>query len=200
MSTKSDPPPPPLTDSQASALFDILTHRETYAEIEAFKQPRAVHTYGPPFQSADTHSTSPILQTLLTRFFIPLPGVKDFGSTFWSKQAEPLLAEVATANLSESFDKGDCGQRKTLSTAVSAILEYLARGKFGGLPRTSHERSQDDYDLGNPEDIATGFHDLLQGLVYGQTLDELVDKIAETPDLTQHTMMVQAAHRYIIIK
>jgi hypothetical protein len=38
-----------LTPEQTHALFDILTHHETYAEIEGFKSPQAVTSYGFPF-------------------------------------------------------------------------------------------------------------------------------------------------------
>ena len=38
-----------LTTEQVHALFDILSHSETYAEIEAFKSPDAVTDYGYPF-------------------------------------------------------------------------------------------------------------------------------------------------------
>ncbi|UNI16416.1 hypothetical protein JDV02_002849 [Purpureocillium takamizusanense] len=38
-----------LTDQQVHALLDILSHHETYAEIEAFKTPDAVTDYGYPF-------------------------------------------------------------------------------------------------------------------------------------------------------
>ncbi|RFU78056.1 hypothetical protein TARUN_4169 [Trichoderma arundinaceum] len=38
-----------LTGEQTRALFDILTHYETYAEIEGFKAPDAVTGYGFPF-------------------------------------------------------------------------------------------------------------------------------------------------------
>jgi hypothetical protein len=87
-----------------------------------------------------------------------------------------------------------------LATAVSALLEYLARGKFGGLPNKKVERPRDGYDLEDPNDLVAGFQDLLQGLVYGELLDEIVAKVAETADLSDHTTMVQAAHRFILIK
>ncbi|KAI5457781.1 hypothetical protein BGZ63DRAFT_407843 [Mariannaea sp. PMI_226] len=38
-----------LTSEQTHALFDILTHHETYAEIEGFKSSVAVTSYGFPF-------------------------------------------------------------------------------------------------------------------------------------------------------
>ena len=42
----------PLTPQQYHALFDILTHQETYSEIENFKFPGTVSEYGPPFQDS----------------------------------------------------------------------------------------------------------------------------------------------------
>jgi hypothetical protein len=90
-----------LTAPQLRALFDILTHHETYAEVESFKNPEAIDNYGFPFtpnsgSSSSTNqdkakdgnntdtSKSPLLQLLLTRLVLPMPGIKDLEPGFWN--------------------------------------------------------------------------------------------------------------------
>ena len=88
-----------LTPEQTNALFDILTHRETYAEIEDFKVPGAIHKYGPPFQDDKSTSTSPVLQLLLSKFVLKLPGLRDVSPRFWKVQVEDLIQELSQAEL-----------------------------------------------------------------------------------------------------
>ena len=188
-----------LTPEQADALFDILTHRETYAEIEGFKVPGAIHKYGPPFQDDRSQSTSPILQTLLAKFALKLPGLIDVSPRFWKVQVEDLIQELAEAELSESYDKGVLGIRKTLATAVSALIEYPVRGCLGGFPkRNDFKRRQ--YDTSNPDDVLQSWQDCLQELIYGDLIDEIFQKTAETDDLSQHDSLVQAMHEFIVVK
>lgn len=127
--------PPALTPSQSHALFDILTHRETYTEIEDFKQPGAISQYGPPFQDDIAKSQSPILQTLLSKFALKLPGLRDVSPEFWKVRVESLIKELAQVELSESYDKGVLGIRKTLATAIAALIEYPARGCLEGIEK-----------------------------------------------------------------
>ncbi|KAF2834509.1 hypothetical protein M501DRAFT_1001147 [Patellaria atrata CBS 101060] len=187
-----------LTPSQAQALFDILAHHETYSEIENFKWPDAIDHYGPPFQSEKgTVSTSPLLQTLLSKFALPLPGLRDVSTEFWQTRVRSIVADLAAAELSESYDKGAIGSRKTLATALSAIFEYPARGCFGGYPK--RELKQREYDVTKAEDVLQGWDDFQQSLIYGNGIDELMKKGAETDKLEDHTSLVQAAHEYIVI-
>src|ERR1700761_4954375 len=95
-----------LSREQTDALFDILTHRETYAEIEDVKIPGAIHKYGPPFQDATNTSNSPVLQLLLSKFVLKLPGLRDVSPRFWKDQVENLIQDLSEAELSESYDKG----------------------------------------------------------------------------------------------
>lgn len=192
-----------LSPSQHHTLFDILTHRETYAEIEAFKQPDAIQHYGPPFQDdSKSQSISPILQTLLSEFALPLPGLRDVKPEFWKTHVIALIQGLARAELSESYDKGVLGVRKTLATAVSALIEYPARGVTEGIQQEEDWSSikQRQYDLGNPEDVLRSWPDTLQGLVYGELVDELFQKAAETDDLSKHGSLVQAMHEFVVVK
>lgn len=188
-----------LTAAQQKALFDILTHHETYKEIEEFKYPGALHSYGPPFQDQKTSTSSPILQSLLSKFILKLPGLRDAPQTLWRDQIQNLIQDLAEAELSESYDKGILGIRKTLATAVSALIEYPARGSLGGFPReqVNHEKQ---WDPTNPDDVLKSWRACCQEVVYGDLLDRIFDKTAETGDLSVHDPMVQCLHEFILVK
>lgn len=188
-----------LSPEQTDALVDILTHRETYTEIEDFKIPGAIKKYGPPFQDDTSTSTSPILQTLLSKFVLKLPGLRDVSPRFWKVQIEDIIQELSEAELSESYDKGILGIRKTLATAISALIEYPARGCLGGFPkREDYKRRQ--YDTTDPDDVLQSWQDCLQEMIYGDLIDELFQKAAETDDLSKHDSLVQAMHEFIVVK
>ena len=190
-----------LTPAQSAALFDVLTHFETYREIEDFKQPGAIQNYGPPFQDDKAKSNSPVLQTLISKFILPLPGLRDVSADFWKVRVADMIDELSQADLSESFDKGILGIRKTLATAISALIEYPARGCLGGLPETKDKNSEPrKYDVTSPEDVLQAWQDCLQALVYGDLIDELFKKAAETDDLSKHDTLVQGMHEFVVVK
>ena len=190
-----------LSAEQAGALLDILIHYETYTEIEDFKYDRAIHNYGPPFQDdSDIKPETPVLQTLLTRFALQLPGLKDVPEKFWGSRVQPLISALSVANLSESYDKGVLGQRKTVATAISALLEYPARGYFGGFPKQELQKPDKKYDTTDPLDILKAWADFRQQLVYGDLIDELFSRTAQTDQLKDHSQLVQGAHRFVILK
>lgn len=194
--------PSTLTPSESAALFDILTHHETYREISDFKQPGAIHRYGPPFQDSKdgSKSDSPVLQTLLSKFILPLPGLRDVSADFWKVRVADIINELSVAELSESFDKGILGIRKTLATAISALIEYPARGCLGGLPKEEKKQESRKYDVKNPDDVLHAWQDCLQAIVYGDLIDELFSKAAETDDLTKHDTLVQGMHEFVVVK
>jgi len=184
-----------LTPAQSAALFDVLTHFETYREVEDFKQPGAIHKYGPPFQDDKAKSNSPVLQTLISKFILPLPGLRDVSADFWKVRVADIIDELSQADLSESFDKGILGIRKTLATAISALIEYPARGCLAGLPEVKDEKPElRKYDVKSPDDVLQAWQDCLQALVYGDLIDELFSKAAETDDLSKHDTLVQGMH------
>ncbi|PVI01952.1 hypothetical protein DM02DRAFT_613279 [Periconia macrospinosa] len=205
--------PPPLSPGQTHALFDILIHHQLYAEIEAFKYSTAIERYGYPFAKADgQQTTSPLLQSLLNKFVLRLPGVSNLDTaSFWQDKVSVLVAKLAEAELSESYDKGAIGSRKALATAISSLLEYVARGMLGGYPvkqveekdkegGTGEEKSgKKEYDRNKPEDILQAWDDGMRQLIYGDLLDELFDKAAASDKLSDHSSLVQAAHEYILL-
>jgi hypothetical protein len=192
-------PPATLSPAQAHALFDILTHHETYAEIQNFQSPNAIHEYGPPFRKADDVTpTSPLLQTLLTKFALRLPGLNSVPKEFWEEHMQSIVEKLGAAELSQSYDKGSLGSRKTLATAISAVLENIARGCLGGYAR--HDIENRDYDLSKAEDVQHGWDDFVQQLIYGDMISKLFQQVAETDSLEDHPMLVQAAHEYILVK
>lgn len=188
-----------LTAAQSSALLDILSHHDTYAEIREFRKPGALDHYGPPFTAeSKTQSTAPALQALLARFVLDLPGLRDVPGEFWKVQVRGLIESLERANLSESYDKGSIGSRKTLSTAVSALIEYPVRGTYGGFAEV--DDPDDKYDLGSADDIARGFRNFVDQCIYGSVLEDLVKKVAETDKLEEHSNMVKAVHEFMLVK
>ena len=190
----------PLTSEQVSTLFDILTHHETYKEIEDFKYPGAIHHYGPPFQDHTDSPQSPTLQTLLSKFVLPLPGLRDVSADFWKTRVAGLIDELSRAELSESYDKGVLGIRKTLATAVSALIEYPARASLGGVPKDEKIDTKRTYDTKDPEDVLQAWQVTLQAMVYGDLIDRLFKRAAETDDLSKHDTLVQAMHEFVLVK
>lgn len=188
-----------LTATQTAALLDILTHHETYAEIEDFKIPGAIKQYGPPFQDDKSKSATPVLQALVSKFVLKLPGLRDIKTDFWRVQVADLIQELSQAELSESYDKGILGVRKTLATAISALIEYPARGALGGFPKRDFERST-EYDVTNADDVMKAWQDSLQAIIYGDLIDELIQRATETDDLLKHDTLVQGMHEFIIVK
>ena len=188
-----------LSSSQAHALFDILTHHEAYAEIQGLKDPQNIANFGVPLQSENSrNSSSPLLQILLKRFILILPGLRDVSSEFWMQNIQGLVTALDDATLSESYDKGSIGIRKTLSTAIASMIEYVVRGCVGGYPR--HTRSDDrDYNTSKPEDVIEAWDEFLQQIIYGNGLDKMFAQAAKTDKLLDHEPLVQAAHEYILV-
>jgi hypothetical protein len=120
---------------------------------------------------------------------------------FWQDKVKVLVAKLADAELSESYDKGAIGARKALATAISSMLEYVARGMLGGWPGTkTKEEGKAEYDISKADDILLAWNDALREVIYGDLLDEAFKKTAETGKLEDHTSLVRGAHEYILLK
>lgn len=209
-----------LSPEQTRALFDILTHHETRAEIESLKRPEAVARCGYPFSGKggssasgsasslvsslgqlsvdEDEATAPLLQAMLVQFILPLPGLQGLPQEFWSERVQVMLMRLAEADLSESYDKGSPGTRRRLATCLSAVLEKVARGLTMGLTPTKAPQG-DGYDNGRAEDLERAWDDVLQGLVYGDLVDELFAHMGRTEDLESHSPAVESAADYIVI-
>ncbi|KOS16961.1 Uncharacterized protein ESCO_004644 [Escovopsis weberi] len=74
-------------------------------------------------------SRSPLLQMLLERIVLPFPGVRELPPDFWGVRVQGLLARFGEAGLSESYDKGAMGTRKTLACVfiLSPEGQYLIK-------------------------------------------------------------------------
>jgi hypothetical protein len=189
----------PLSPAQSAALFDILSHYNTFAEIRDFRLPGSLKHYGPPFAAEDEKpSTSPALQSLVSKFLLTLPGLEDVPEEFWKVQLYEIIEGFEAANLSESYDKGVVGSRKTLATAISALIEYPVRGTAGGfrkVPEVNHR-----YDLSKADDLVTAFRNFMDEAVYGTALEDLIMKTAKTDNLADHEPLTQAIHEFILVK
>lgn len=188
-----------LTSSQVRALFDILSHHEAYQELRDLRHPGALSHSGPPFKTTSSVNELPLLHSLLTGFLTPLPGLRDVSPDFYQAKCQEIIEEFAKADLSESYEAGYIGIRKTLATATAALVEAPARGYYGGFPKRELSRTDKKYDTTKPEDVVAAFQDFLQELVYGELLDEMFTRAAETDKLEEHDLLVQAAHEYILV-
>lgn len=201
-----------LTPAQLYALFDILNHRETYREAESFKYERAIREYGCPFTAAEIpqrnepptytpKSSSPLLQLFLTRCFLTVPGVGHLPSDFWPYNFQGIIQRLAESNLSESYDKGTLGTRKTLATGASVIHETVTRGLLSGVStgKGRMDLKKAGYDTTQSLELARAWDDCIQELIHGDLADELFDHCAETADVEAHSPAVAAAVDYAIL-
>lgn len=203
-----------LTPAQLRALFDILNHNETYREAESFKDSRAIREYGYPFAEAEKlqrnassnptyhpRSSSPLLQLVLTRCILKVPGMSDLPPDFWPYNFQGIMANLAEANLSESYDKGTLGTRKTLATGASVIHEALTRGLLAGVPQSANTTPLKDrtYDVTQASELDRAWDECVQQLIHGGLADELFDHFMTTPDIEAHSPAVAAATEYSIL-
>lgn len=204
--------PPALTPAQVHALFDILNHVETYREAENFKHSNAIREYGYPFTSAvspqpddppsyASRSSSPLLQLLLTKCLLTVPGVADLPTDFWPYQFQGIMTRLAETNHSESYDKASLGTRKTLATGASVIHEAVTRGLLAGVPRRDEriDLKAARYDTTQASELTRAWNECVQELIHGNLANELFDNTAATADFESHSPAVAAAGKYAIL-
>ena len=204
------PPPDVLSSTQLHALFDILTHHETFAEVEQFSHPETVSLYGYPFKQRQADGTlvyaagssAPLLAGVLRSIVLPIPGVRDLPDGFWHVRFQGILTKLGEADLSPSYDKGSLGTRKTLATAASVIHEAVSRGLLGGIPplRGSGSSLQGPYDSSKALDLVRAWEDAVHELVHGNLVDELFECAAKQDSLEKHSPAVKASVDYVIIQ
>lgn len=201
-----------LTPPQLHALLDILNHDETYREAESFKHDRAIREYGYPFTAAEISqrneppayapkSSSPLLQLFLTKCLLTVPGVGDLPPDFWPQNFQGIMERLAECNLSESYDKGTLGTRKTLATGASVVHEAVTRGLLSGVPKAEEpvDLKEAKYDTTRASELARAWEDCIQELVHGRLADDLFEHCAETADFEGHSPAVAAAVDYAIL-
>ncbi|KAK5662310.1 hypothetical protein OQA88_8216 [Cercophora sp. LCS_1] len=201
--------PDTLHSLQLHALFDLLTHHQTYTEVERFKNPSTIAHYGYPFALQhlksdepayeESTSASPLLAELLNRIVLPVPGIRDLPPEFWHRRFQGVLTKLATAELSESYDKGALGTRKTLATAASVIHEAVSRGILGGITKRAGVDLGGSYNRSKAHDLARAWEDGVHELVYGSLVEELFECSATRVNLEEHSPAIQACADYIIL-
>lgn len=75
------------------------------------------------------------------------------------------------------------------------------RGVLGGLPRKNQSTYPKDarecsYDPHNPTDVQNAWSDFLQGLVYGNYVEDLIASVEKTDNLQDLPSLYQAAHSF----
>ncbi|RDW57458.1 hypothetical protein BP6252_13796 [Coleophoma cylindrospora] len=193
--------PNTLSAAQEGALFNILTHYQTYAEIQSMQRPATIKNFRFPYSNMNHQKTSaPIIQMVLDKFLAKQPFTSDLPPKFWQEGISGLLLRLAEANQSDSYDKGVIGMRKTLATAMSAVLESLVRGFLEGIFADENKDPKNyRYDLSNAADLKYALDDAVQGLVYGDLIDQLWDQFAQSPRLEDASPLIQALVENIMI-
>ena len=172
-----------------------------------------VRTPAPPDTGVDSddevqaaESTSPLLQGLLRRFVLPLPGAKDLPRAFWAVRVQGLLARLGQAELSESYDKGAMGLRKTLATGASAVIEMVGRGVLGGLRErpgadsAEQEAEEEEHECSKGEELERAWDNVANDIIYGDLMDGLFAHAAKTEDIESYSPEMKLAAEYSIIK
>ena len=190
---------PAISSAQAQALFDILTHYEAYQEIQDLRLLDTIANFGDPLEENHGESSAPLIQTLIKRFLLVLPGLRDVSTDFWQRKIKDIFSAFARADLSESYDKGSIGIRKTLATACAAMVEFCARGTLGGYPKSETIKGKREYSTTSPDDVARAWNAFLQQIVYGDLIERSFAKAASTDQLTDHESLVQATHEYVFV-
>ncbi|KAJ8132022.1 hypothetical protein O1611_g1605 [Lasiodiplodia mahajangana] len=194
-----------LTAPQLRALLDILVHHETYAEVQSFQSPEAIETYGWPFVDRDEKgrparphglSSSPLLQLLFTRLVLGAPAVRDLSAEFWSFKFKGIMKQFGDADLSDSYDRGTLGMRKTLATIVSAIHEAVTRGLLSGVSYDTMSDLHSPYEGENAEDLVKAWRDCICHLVHGSLIDEIFGQLTRTNNLEEHSPALRGAVEY----
>ena len=188
-----------LTSVQTHALFDCLTHQQAYKEVHNLDHLDTITHFGRPLDDNNETSSSPLIQSLLVRFMLVLPGLQDVPPDFWQRKIKELFAALSKADLSESYDKGSIGIRRTLATACAAMVEYCARGSLGGYAKRKVSKQEHTWDSANPRDVAQAWDEFLQQIVHGDLLDRMFQKAASTDQLTDHEPLVRATQEHVLV-
>lgn len=161
-------------------------------------------------EDANRLSELPVMQLLTSTFLMRLPAIKTLPRDFWAVRVQGLLSRFADADLSESYDKGAMGARKTLASGSSAVLEMISRGFLGGVTRQADDAETNtppstealkkkEYNMQDGRDLARAWDDVLDGLVYGDLVNDLYDHLATTDQLEAHSPAVEASSHYIVL-
>lgn len=98
--------------------------------------------------------------------------------------------------------------RERLSTGSSGLIEMVSRGVLGGVKRAQQtEKTSDkkegqkaEYDRTKAADLVKAWDDVVEGLVYGDLVDEMFGHFSKTADLESHSPVIGAAAEYAIIQ
>jgi hypothetical protein len=108
---------------------------------------------------------------------------------------------LAAINLSESYEKGTMGLRKSGSTAASASLESIVRGVLAGAPRVQdYQSTNKSYNRGDARQLEQAWDDAVQEMVYGDLLSRIFAMIKKSGDIQDLPPVAIAALDYMIIQ
>lgn len=185
-------------------MLDILTHYETYREMEKFKTTEAVSQYGYPFTygaKPGFRSSLPIAQLIVNRLYIPAPPLRLLPEDWFTVKMAGLLERLGEINMSESYDKASLGTRKTLATATAAVAEAAARGMLGGFNTETSPSRWEDYDGDRTlaTDLVASWNFCVRDAIYGDLVDRLFFYAKQSQDFDRFSHEVGDSIEYIIM-
>lgn len=190
---------PCLTPTQLNALFDILTHNETFHEVRDLRFELPISRFGLPITPTEPGpSPFPLLQLVISKF-VGRGILTESGWADWLAMVKRLCA----ANLSDSYDKGFLGLRKHSAAGFAASVESLARGVLARPPRDPQVNlarlNTKQYDRMKAEELEQAWDDTVQGMLYGDLLDRVFEAVKVSPDVDDVPPVTRAALDYFMI-
>lgn len=127
--------------------------------------------------------------------------MSDLPPDFWPRKFQGIMTGLADADLSESYDKGTLGTRKTLAALASVVHEAVTRGLLGGVAKgQGHvDLKKAEYDTTQASELDRAWDECVQELVHGDLADEIFDHFTKTEDFESHSPAVKAAVDYAIL-
>lgn len=187
----------PLEAAELEALLEVLTHHATFAEIQDMKYENLVENFGPPLTSFNESKPTafPLFQGI-TEKFVPRDALTEEA---WTSLAG-LWQRLAAINLSDSYDKGIMGLRKSGATAASASVESIVRGALTGAPKRGLSSEKRTYDRKDAQHLEQAWDDAVEEMVYGDLLSRVVESIKTSPNIEDIPPVASAALDLLIIQ
>lgn len=190
-----------LDPVQLNALFEILTHAESFSEVRDARNEADIANFGPPVTPAirGVAPAFPVAQLVMSKFV----GQGLFSDAGWADHCT-MIQRLCAANLSDSYDKGFFGLRKNFATGLASGLESVVRGVLAGVPRDPNvnleQLATKKYDIKDAGQLMQAWDDAVQGFLYGDLADRVFRVIEKTSDMDALPPVATAALEYVLIR
>lgn len=176
----AEEPSTTLTQEQTSALFNILTHFETYDEIESLKDPKTISKYGYPFNTVAGNTPSPASKN--GRSSSPAGSTKSSNSSkSWRSAKSSGKDSIASRPAQISASDASVAESPILQTIFKRVpltipgvreipAEFWSDRLQGLIKRFAEADLSESYDkaaMGTRKTLATAFSVMMETLARG---------------------------------